>query len=136
MSDEQEDDGSGSFESYSEYNRVLRTWFVAFGIGGPALILVNPAVAQMLNLAGELRGVVVLFLVGAASQVAGALLNKVANWYCYRAKSDSGGEGKYVYQICSWVIKQFWIDVGLDLITIVVFGIAAWQVLTVFATIT
>ncbi len=29
---------AGSFAAYSEYNKTLRTWLVAFGIGGPALL--------------------------------------------------------------------------------------------------
>jgi hypothetical protein len=36
-----EEDAVGTFQAYAEYNKTLRTWFVAFGIGGPALFLVN-----------------------------------------------------------------------------------------------
>ena len=31
--EEIEVDASGSFDTYLEYNKVLRTWFVAFGVG-------------------------------------------------------------------------------------------------------
>ena len=33
------DDREEAVEGYREYNRVLRTWFVALGVGGPALFL-------------------------------------------------------------------------------------------------
>jgi hypothetical protein len=127
------DDGTGSFETYLEYNRTLRTWFVAWGVGGPALFLVNDAVAKKLVEAHELRSVVSLFLVGVAAQVFGALINKLANWYVYASKVDADSK-KLPYRLANWVIDQFWIDVGLDLLTIGAFGEAAWLLMTVFAT--
>jgi hypothetical protein len=33
---------AGHFSNYAEYNKLLRSWFVAFGIGGIALFLVSP----------------------------------------------------------------------------------------------
>ena len=125
------DDGSGSFDTYLEYNRVLRTWFVAFGVGGPALFLVNDALVQRLASEGRLRLVVLLFLVGAGAQVAGALLNKVANWYVYSSTLDDAD--RWICRAAEWVVGQFWIDVLLDICTIGVFGYAAWVLLTVFA---
>lgn len=127
------EDGSGSFATYLEYNRVLRTWFVAFGIGGPALFLVNDDIARRLSEAQELRWVVLLFLTGAAAQVIGAFINKVANWYVYLSRADENANSKWLYEVADWLIEQFWIDVILDVLTIAVFGIAAWEVLTVFA---
>ena len=127
------DDGPGSFETYLEYNRVLRTWFVAFGVGGPALFLVNSDVAQRLADEGQLRLVVILFLVGAGAQVLGALLNKVANWYVYLSEIDDDRSRSRFYGVAEWLAEQFWIDMLLDLLTIGVFGYAAWLLLTVFA---
>ena len=34
-------DVSNFYATYLEYNRVLRTWFVGFGVGGPVLFLVQ-----------------------------------------------------------------------------------------------
>jgi len=127
------DDGSASFRTYSEYNRVLRPWFVAFGIGGPALFLVNDAVARRLADARELELVVILFLTGAAAQVIGALTNKVANWYVYLSSVDENFHRTLRYRVAEWLVEQFWIDIVLDIVTIAVFGSAAWLLLTVFA---
>jgi hypothetical protein len=60
---------ASSFSAYSEYNKTLRTWLVAFGIGGPALFMTNDGIAKRLVATGELRMVVVLFLIGAGVQV-------------------------------------------------------------------
>ena len=130
----QTDDTSTSFQTYFEYNRVLRTWFVAFGIGGPALFLVNEDVARQLADERQLELVVVLFIIGAAAQVIGALTNKVANWYVYLASVDETFSGTVRYRVAEWLVEQFWIDIVLDVVTIAVFGWAAWLLLTVFAT--
>jgi hypothetical protein len=81
------DDGTDNYSSYMEYNKVLRSWFVAFGIGGPALLLVNTHIATSLKNGGCLRYVALLLLSGVAAQVAGALLNKHINWYVYDGKT-------------------------------------------------
>jgi hypothetical protein len=129
----EEDDATDAFGAYAEYNKVLRTWFVAFGIGGPALFLVNDKLAEKLVAAGQLRWVVALFLFGATAQVFGALLNKIANWYVYVGTVDRQMKGSRRQRFADWLISQFWIDITIDVITIVSFGGAAWLLMTVFA---
>ena len=70
---------AGSYAAYSECNKTLRTWLVAFGIGGPALFLVNDTAVKRLVTAGTLKTVAALFLIGIAVQVLSALLNKASN---------------------------------------------------------
>lgn len=129
----EDEDGSDGFSAYLEYNRVFRTWFVAFGVGGPALFLVNDKIATNLAAAGHLRLVVQLFLAGATAQVLGALLNKVANWYVYICTVDPHLKGSRRQRCADWLISQFWIDISIDVATIVSFGAAAWYLMTVFA---
>jgi hypothetical protein len=121
------------FKTYFEYNKVLRTWFVAFGVGGPALFLVNEKVAERLAQFGLLREVAALFLIGAAAQIAGALLNKVTNWYSYIVEYAPEYRGTWRLSFSRWYGHQFWIDILIDLTTIVCFGLAAWRLLTIFA---
>lgn len=125
-------DAAGSYGSYLEYNKILRTWFVAFGIGGPALFLANPALATRLVAVEEMRYVATLFLIGAAAQIIGAFVNKVANYYVYRSGEDKTKPKRRTYVLAEWLVEQFWIDLFLDLVTMISFGIAAWQLLTVF----
>lgn len=127
-----EDGSTGTFQAYFEYNRILRTWFVAFGIGGPALFLVNNKLATRLTEAQQLKLVVVLFLIGGGLQVLGALLNKIANWYMYRAIIHTPDNGTPQHRISEWFIDQFWPDIVIDLGSIGTFGYAAWLLLTVF----
>lgn len=127
-----EEDVVGTFQAYAEYNKILRTWFVAFGVGGPALFLVNDKLADALVKAGQLRLVVVLFLAGATAQIVGAFLNKVANWYMYQSMVSEDADGIF-HTVSEWFVDQFWPDMLLDVGTIAAFGYAAWLLLTVFA---
>jgi hypothetical protein len=128
-----EEDAVGVFQAYAEYNKILRTWFVAFGVGGPALFLVNDKLAQALVKAGQLRLVVILFLAGATAQVLGAFLNKVANWYMYQSMVDDETDGTFMHKASEYFVNVFWPDIFLDLFAIASFGYAAWLLLTVFA---
>ncbi len=125
-------DASDAFSAYAEYNRVLRTWFVAFGVGGPALFLVNEKIAEKLVAAHQLRLVVVMFLIGAVAQILGALLNKIANWYVYIGTVDPKIKGSRRERFADWLISQFWIDITIDVVTMLAFGTAAWFLMTVF----
>ena len=140
-----EDEGEGSFTAYWKYNQVLRTWFVAFGIGGPALFLVNENVGDRLAKADCLRGVAILFLVGVVSQVLGAFINKIANWYVYlgiidkeedeenkKEKKEENFSETCRYKSSEWFTSHIWPDIMLDLITIGCFGLAAFKILHVF----
>lgn len=128
-----EEDPDDSFKTYFEYNKVLRTWFVAFGVGGPALFLVNEKVAERLAQFGLLRHVATLFLIGAAAQIVGALLNKITNWYSYIAAYEPDFKGTRRHKFSEWYTHAFWIDIWIDVISIVCFGIAGWRLFTIFA---
>ena len=121
------------FESYAEYNCILRSWFVAFGIGGPALFLVEDSLRTALHASGETRRVVGLFLAGAAAQVLVAFLNKYANWYCYAGEDDAAFRRTRLYGFWQRLASQFWIDIFLDLGAAACFISAIWIVFGVFA---
>jgi hypothetical protein len=127
-------DASGSYDTYLEYNKILRTWFVAFGVGGPALLLTHDRLIRQLTGVGNLKCVLGLFLVGVAVQVFGAFVNKVANWYVHQAYTREEELWRLRrYQFFEWIAGQFWIDVVMDIVTIVVFGWAAVLMLTALA---
>ena len=128
-----EEDPAGSYSTYLEYNKVLRTWFVAFGVGGPALFLINDKIAERLVKVGMLKEVAILFLAGATAQIIGALLNKITNWYVYMSAHDANFRGTWQHTFSEWFTHEFWFDIAVDVITIICFGVAAWRILTVFA---
>jgi hypothetical protein len=128
-----EEDPADSFGVYLEYNKILRTWFVAFGVGGPALFLVNEKIAERLASHSLLLDVAALFLIGAAAQIIGALLNKIANWYVYMAGYKESYQGIWQHRWSEKFMHAFWFDFLVDVTTILCFGAAAWMMLTIFA---
>jgi hypothetical protein len=62
------DEARAQFANYQEYNKLLRTWFVAFGIGGLVLLYTRPDLLEKL---GEVDrdGIIWALLVGSAVQV-------------------------------------------------------------------
>lgn len=131
-SDVTDSEAAKCFQSYLEYNRVLRAWFVAFGIGGPALFLINDTIASRLAREGLLSRVATLFLVGAAAQVLAAFMNKVSNWGVYYGTVDYGFKRTMRYKCAFRLVTQFWIDVILDIVSVLAFGSAIWYMLTLF----
>ncbi len=125
---ESEHDVSDSYKAYFEYNRILRSWFVACGAGGPALLLIHRDLASALLETNELRLVVGLFFIGAGAQIAGALINKIANYYVYRYTSQNSST-----EFFEWLVRQFWIDVCLDFLTLIAFAWAVWLMIMAFA---
>jgi len=121
------------FDSYAEYNRILRSWFVAFGIGGLAMFLVEDTLRDALIRSGAARQVVVLFLAGVALQILVAGLNKYANWYCYAGEDDAAYRRTAAYRFWSGIARQFIIDVLVDIATAVCFFAAIGSLFAIFA---
>jgi hypothetical protein len=71
------------YAPYVEFAQTLRTWFVAYGIGGPVVFLSNDTALLALMKSGTLPRIGLLFLLGGGLQIIGALLNKHSMWYLY-----------------------------------------------------
>ena len=123
----------GYFESYAEYNRILRSWFVAFGIGGLALFLLQSPVREALLASGHTRTVTLLFLFGVIAQIVVAFLNKYANWYCYFGEDNPAFLKSPYYRFWARIASQFWIDIILDILTVASFTAAVWMLFEIFA---
>jgi hypothetical protein len=121
------------FDSYAEYNRILRSWFVAFGAGGLALFLIEDSLRNALIASGEATPVALLFLTGAAAQVLVAFLNKYANWYCYYGEDNPAFLHSPLYSFWSRIASQFWIDIILDIFTVGCFLTAIGMLFDIFA---
>lgn len=122
-----------NYNKYTEYNQTLRQWFVAFGIGGLAVFLVEDTVREKLVEAFELQSVALLFLAGSAAQIFVTFVNKVANWYKHDETENNIENAGCKYVVSQWLLEQFWIDIVCDLITIGTFGYAIFKVFNVFS---
>jgi hypothetical protein len=118
------------YKSYAEFSKTLRTWFVAYGIGGPVVLLSNDAAWAALKKSSDISFIGLLFLLGGALQVVSALLNKHSMWYLYFGEFNADAKKSRSYKMSYWYSEQGWIDVVLDIITIILFG---WATLLAFS---
>jgi hypothetical protein len=110
------------YEAYADYSRTLRTWLVAYGVGGPVLLLSNEHVTKAIATSGAAGLITKLFLGGVAAQVTLAALNKAAMWGCYYGALWRSFQDRRRYKACVWFSEQFWIDFTIDVVTMALFG--------------
>jgi len=123
----------GFFEPYSYYARTLRTWFVAYGIGGPAVIITHPETLAVVSEAGDAELIGGLFLAGVAAQVLVAFFNKVTMWYVYYGEVETEFKTTRRYRLADWFSEQFWPDIVMDLVSLIAFGISTVLMFRSFA---
>jgi hypothetical protein len=91
-------EADGYFKVYEEYSKVLRTWFVAYGIGAPALFLTNETAAMTLNASTHAKYIASLFLGGVAIQVMLTSVNKVTMWALYFGEIKPSFKSRCIYR--------------------------------------
>lgn len=114
------------FKAYEEYAKTLRTWFVAYGIGGPVLLLTNEAVRGKVAASGLAHTLGAAFLSAVAAQVCLAFLNKTVLWANYFAELRPALAKTRRYRFAAWIGEQYWIDVVIDIGSMILFGWASW----------
>jgi len=121
------------FGNYADYSRTLRAWLVAYGVGGPVLFMTNEKVSEKIAKSGEAHLIISLFLIAVAVQVIGSFINKWAAWYVYRGHDDEAYKTKDKYKRWAWVNDQTWFDIGVDLVSMVLFAWGTMLLLGLFA---
>jgi len=119
---------------YAEYSKTLRAWFVSYGIGGPVVLLSSDKAWDSLVKSGCGRYVGLLFISGGIIQILSALLNKHSMWLLYLEEVDAKERKKKnpqatsptvrkpTYKLAEWYSNQTWVDVLLDIYTLLLFG--------------
>lgn len=121
------------FKVYEEYSKELRTWFVAYGIGAPALILTNDTISKAIKAAGASKCIAAFFLIGVSLQISLAVINKVAMWGMYYGAVESAFQTTRSYKFADWIADQFWIDILIDIITLISFAGGTWKIFNMIA---
>jgi hypothetical protein len=129
--EEEVDSSAELFKAYEGYSQTLRTWLVAYGVGGPVLLLTNEKLWTLIAKSGCARAIAIALLVGVALQVVLAALNKAVMWGSYYGEIEVTFRTERRYQVAIWLAKQFWIDFAVDLLSMVIFGWATYRVFTI-----
>lgn len=114
----------GFFQPYSEFAKAIRTWFIAYGIGAPVLLLGNDSVLESVADAGALRTVTLLFLSGVTIQVLTAIVYKHAMWHLYFGERDVTHRQTRLYRLSRRISAEY--HVGEIFVDIVSFLLFVW----------
>ncbi len=112
---------------------TLRAWFIAFGVGAPALVLTNEKLYSLLLASGRLDTMMASFLVGVGAQILEAWLNRFLNLVIHLGERDPAFASRRVARVAAVISRQIWIDALLDLLTIGALGYASWGFLSAVA---
>jgi len=121
----------GFFDGYASFAGVLRTWLIAYGIGGPVLFITQTNIANKLSASGQSREIALIFLIGVFLQVIIALLYKGAMWYLYIGEEQLEIQKTRRYKISNWLSMAFWFEMLFDLSSIGLFVYATFRVLSI-----
>lgn len=117
-------DASGFYEPYAHYNNLLRTWLVAYGVGGPAILVTHRDFFQDVARNGNLALIGWLFLAGVSAQVSIALINKISMWYLHYGEDNDVFRETLRHKIAHSLAEVFWPDIVADVISIACIGSA------------
>jgi hypothetical protein len=128
-------DGS-NWSNYSDYNKTVRAWFVALGIGGPVAMIAHPDLLHMLQRERVATCVVTAFFIAVACQILIAVINKTVSLQLAWADDDDVDKHKppnapsyrttIAFRLADKVSDWWYLDVGADLISIVMFSYALY----------
>jgi hypothetical protein len=124
---------TGHYDAYASVARNLRTWFVAYGIGGPALIVSQEKVYTKLAASGSAGLIAACFLTGVVLQIGITIVNKFAMWFLYRGEYEPSLQGRRRYKLASWLGSVFWLEIVVDLATTCLFALATYSLVRVIA---
>lgn len=119
---------------YSEYNKTLRAWFVAFGIAAPAIFITSKEAKEYLLLSPDINYIIRLFLIGVACQIFISFLNKFISWSAYYRDDCTLMNGNDCHPASKYFAShenKIWIDIAFDVLTIVCFAAAIYKLLTI-----
>jgi len=107
---------------------------VAYGVGGPVLVVSNQAVLTAMSASGTSHRIALMFLGGVGLQVLLSILNKYVAWGNYYAALNGDAIGACMRSCCEFISRQLWIDIVVDILTLVLFMSATFLVLEALTT--
>lgn len=117
------------FTPYLEHTRTLRTWFVAYGVGGPLLFATQKNLIEKLIDYGCIKVVVILMLVATLIQTVSTWLYKATTYQFYLSEIDQFYYSTWIHK-CSIKISKhyYWVIPLADFLTILLLLIATVMV--------
>lgn len=110
--------------AYRQHATTLRNWFVAYGVGGPVVLLTNSTLLAALKASSDLATVGWSFLLGVGLQVLLALIDKYADWICYRHALHPDNPATKCQRLATWWVEANAPSFLMDLSSMVLLSVA------------
>jgi len=123
---------TGFAGAYVEFAKTLRTWFVAYGIGAPVLVLNQDKLRDALKASPEARTIAWCFLAGVGLQILAAFTYKIAMWYLYMGELSPAFCKSRRHRAADWISTALWLELLFDLGTVALFAWATVRVVQIF----
>lgn len=118
---------AGYYDAYATFARNLRQWLLAYGVGGPALLLSQEHLTDRISRSGDAETITALFAVGVGAQVGAALIYKSAMWRLYICELDCVDATSWQDKLAEWLSTAYWVECGFDLTSIACFAFGTWR---------
>lgn len=116
------------WETYSQSSRTVRDWFLAFGIGAPAIFVTSEYATRALVQSGTARRVVMLYLAGVGLQVAIGVIYKHSMSYLYLHEGNEKAKDYLLDKVICSITDQTFFDFLIDVATLGFFSYATYLV--------
>ena len=121
------------FDSYGSFASRLRTWLVAYGIGAPVLFASQSVFSDVFKNKEAVLPVIYAYLIGVGMQIFAAYLYKASMWYIMWGAMNKSFKLTNRYIASNWISEQLWLELLLDLGSIILFAWATAKVLILYA---
>ena len=115
----QTQENSKYHQSYKGFANTLRAWLIAYGIGGPFLIVSQQSIWHRLSFTA-VAWIAALFLLGVLLQVGHTMIFKWAQWKLYIAEKDGSEEPEWAFKLS----HNYWVDHVTDIGSVLLFAVA------------
>ena len=116
--------------AYRQHATTLRSWLVAYGVGGPAVFLTNDKLRDALKASENLKWIGWTFLLGVAIQVPMSFVDKYSDWICYQRCQNPAWPRTYPSQFAAWWVNANTPSILFEFSSMALFAIATVIALT------
>ena len=122
-------DEDEAYDAYGRHASTLRNWFIAYGVGGPALVATHDGLIAKISAAHTGALIAVLFLGGVGLQILSTIIYKAAAWSTMDYGSTPEQKVGLWTRVSTKITNSVLIEIITDLGTL---GLFAWATILVF----
>jgi hypothetical protein len=117
-------EASDYWQSYERFSTSVRNWLIAYGVGGPVLLVSQDSVAARVLASGQVAWIGGFFLAGVLLQVVKGIAYRTTSWYGIESTQTPESHTTWQMRVSQWINGAVWLEVLCDVVTIALFAVA------------